>query len=370
MSRGPRKPTIIEGAAAAGVARTTASDALNGRGRVNAATRERVNRAATRLGYRANINARTLRSGQPHIIALMLPPMEAIGEHSQALGIDFNRQLTSGITASAFAHGYAVVLIPPLDRPEQMLDTPFDGAIVNDPLARDERVALLDSRDIPVVTIERDFARPADPWYVATSGEQNARVALDHLAARGAKRIALIAPDATWAWAVDTTEAYQRWCSARRRTQLVVKVPVTRLEASAYEACRDLLRHPLRPDAILAGADRYALGAARAAAELSLRIPDDLLIAAAVDSHDNVEFRPSITAIDLHPRRQGALAASMLTARLRGQETDAPSIVPGDLIVRNSTHESSGSPRPGYFVEAGNGNRIASKRSERLQTDY
>jgi len=54
--------------------------------------------------------------------------LEAIGEQSQALGIDFNRQLTSGITASAFAHGYAVVLIAPLDRPEQMLDTPFDGA--------------------------------------------------------------------------------------------------------------------------------------------------------------------------------------------------------------------------------------------------
>jgi DNA-binding LacI/PurR family transcriptional regulator len=332
----PRQPTIVDVAAAAGVSRTTASDALNGRGRVDSETRARVAAAAARLGYRVNVSARSLRSGRTGILALLMPTMEAAGEESEALGLDYYMRLTASVAAAAFARGYAVVLVPPLERPAQLQDFPFDGAIISDPEAGDDRLALLDDHGVPVVTIDRDLARN-DRWYVATDTEQNTRAVLDHLAERGATRIALLSPDARWSWIAETTEAYTSWCREHDRAELIVPVPLRKLEGSAYEVCRELLGRPDRPDALVAVADRYSLGALRAAAELGVRVPEDLLIVAGVDSHASGEIQPGITALELHPERQAALAVALLAARLAGEEVEAPQVVRGELIIRRST---------------------------------
>jgi DNA-binding LacI/PurR family transcriptional regulator len=331
-------------AAAAGVSRTTASDALNGRGRVEAGTRERVVAAAVNLGYRVNVNARGLRAGKTGALALMVPTIEASGEQSEALGLYYYAQLASSAAAAAFGRGYAVVLIPPLDTPEQLTDFAVDGAILSDPDMGDKRLALLDQVGIPVVTIERDLARPDDRWYVSSDTDRNTRLALEHLADRAARRIALLTPDAPWSWVAETTESYGAWCEEHDREPLVVSVPLRRFEDSANEASRHLLSRTDRPDALVAVGERYASGTLRAAAELGLRVPDDLLIVAGVDSHATGELTPGITALDLHPERQAVLAISMLANRLAGQPVDAPQVVRGDLIVRESTQRRQWSP--------------------------
>ena len=67
---GPRPPTIADVARLAGVSRTTVSHALNGLGKVDPRTRERVRQAAAELGYRPNLRAQRLRRGQAKAIAL------------------------------------------------------------------------------------------------------------------------------------------------------------------------------------------------------------------------------------------------------------------------------------------------------------
>jgi DNA-binding LacI/PurR family transcriptional regulator len=335
------RPTIVDVAAAAGVSRTTASDALNGRGRVDVATRERVIDAASRLGYRANLAARRLRSGKTGILALALPTFEAAGEESEAMGLDYYMRLTGAVAAAAFARGYAVVLMPPLRTPGQLNDIPFDGAILSDPEAADQRLSQLRARDAPVVTIERDVTR-ADPYYVATSTGPNTRLVLDHLAEKGAKRIALLSPDASWAWIAETTETYQTWSRAHQREEIVIPVPLRKLEGSSYEVCLRLLSAEHRPDALIAVAERYPLGALRAATDLGIRVPEDLMIVAGVDSHASAQVKPGITALDLHPERAAGLAVEMLTARLNQTKVAAPQTVEGDLIIRGSTLRGSG----------------------------
>ncbi|MGO8658467.1 LacI family DNA-binding transcriptional regulator, partial [Rhizobium ruizarguesonis] len=51
---GDRRRTIYDVAKAAGVSISTASNALNGTGRTNAETRERVRRVAEEIGFRPN----------------------------------------------------------------------------------------------------------------------------------------------------------------------------------------------------------------------------------------------------------------------------------------------------------------------------
>lgn len=331
-----RQPTIVDVAAAAGVSRTQASDALRGRGRVDLATRERVIGAATELGYRVNVSARSLRSGKTGIIALLLPTLDAAGKQSDALSLDYYMRLTGAVAAAAFAHGYAVVLVPPLDRPSELHELPFDGAILTDPDAGDQRLSLLDAQGTPLVTVDRDITRH-DRFYVATDTPHNTRLLLDHFAQNGAARIALLCPDAQWAWTTEAAETYRSWSEQHEQKELVVPVPLRRLEGSSYAACCRLLERSDPPDAILALADHYALGALRAATDLGLRVPDDLLIAAGVDSRASAEIQPSITALELHPELSATTAVAMLTQRLAGQKVQAPQTIRGELIVRRST---------------------------------
>src|SRR5262249_56914243 len=67
------RPTIHDVAKAAGVSVTTVSHALNGKGRVDPATRARVAQVVGTLGYRANRHAQGLRSGRSGALGLLLP---------------------------------------------------------------------------------------------------------------------------------------------------------------------------------------------------------------------------------------------------------------------------------------------------------
>ncbi|HWK28272.1 MAG TPA: LacI family DNA-binding transcriptional regulator [Solirubrobacter sp.] len=335
-NRSGRRVTISDVAAAAGVSRTTASDALNGKGRVEAATRERVAQTAVRLGYQTNRTARSLRSGRSGILALLVPVVGTGDQGDETVGLDYYMHLASSITAAAFQHDHAVILVPPLGSIRDLRAFPVDGAIVADPVDGDPRVQMLDGLGVPVVTVERDLQR-RDPWYVASDNAGNARLVLDHLAGAGARRIALMVPEVTWAWRMETVTAYRAWAAERDMAARVVSVPPLGLESNSYVAAYELLAGAERPDAIFALAERFSTGVLRAAAERGLGVPEDLLVVAGVDSHQARAGDPSVTALDLDPQAQAAAAVAMLIARLEGAAVEAPQYTVATLHVRAST---------------------------------
>jgi DNA-binding LacI/PurR family transcriptional regulator len=336
MATGER-PTVRDVAAVAGVSLTTVSHALNGKGRVDARTRARVIDAAKRIGYRANPTARSLRSGRTGILALVLPMIGADAHRNEALGLDFYIRLAGAAAAAAAASDHALLLPPPLRQVADLQDLPVDGGIVVDPAANDPSLGLFDALGLPVVTVERDPARPGADWFVASDNAANTRTVLDHLEANGARRIALLAPQTTAAWVSETRETYAAWAAGRDREPIVVSVRHERLEGSAYTSTAELLDRPDRPDAIYAVSEPYATGALRAARERGLRVPDDLLLVAGVDSHEASTGDPPITALDLHPDEQAAIAVELLVARVGDREADVPRTVPGTLCVRSSS---------------------------------
>jgi DNA-binding LacI/PurR family transcriptional regulator len=331
------RPTVRDVAAVAGVSLTTVSHALNGKGRVDARTRERVLDAAKRIGYRANPTARSLRSGRTGILALVLPMIGSDGHRNEALGLDFYIRLAGAAAGAAAARDHALLLPPPLRQIADVRGLPVDGAIVVDPGAHDPVLALFDALGLPVVTVERDPARPGADWFVASDNARNTRTVLHHLAANGARRIALLAPQTTASWVSETRETYAAWTAEHAREPIVVSVPHERLEGSAYTSTLALLDRPDRPDAVYAVSEPYATGALRAARERGLRVPGDLLLVAGVDSHEASAGDPPITALDLHPDEQAAVAVELLVARVAGRDADVPRTVPGTLCIRRST---------------------------------
>lgn len=325
-----RRPTIRDVASAVGVSVTTVSHALNDKGRVDAATRERVRSTADRLGYRPDRTALRLRSGRGGTLALLLPSVEPDVADDELGALDYYLHVAGAATRSAFAAGHPVLLTPPLATATDLHDLGVDGGIVCDPVREDQRVAFFESLGLPVVTIERDPAHPDRPWVVRADNEGNTHALLDHLAATGAERIALLAASGAWGWAEETKAAYAGWCAARGREPLLEQASVH----TGYEAALRLLDRD-RPDAIVTLSERYTNGVLRAATERGLRIPEDLRLAAGVDSHQARDA--DVTAIDLRPHAQGEAAIALLLERLAGERRDAPLITAAELHRRGST---------------------------------
>ena len=336
------RPTIHDVAKAAGVSPTTVSHSLSGKGRVDPATRAQVMQVVRQLGYRANRNAKGLRSGRSDILALLLP-VRADVRADEALSLDFYMSLAASAAAAAFSREQALMLLPPTIVQTGLRGFGIDGGIVVDPVPRDPRVSLLAGHGLPVVTIERDLGRPDDPWYVASETNANTRQVLDHLAAQGAERIALLVPETDWGWATETLGAYDAWSDEHAAPRLAVPVAMQPGEESAFQATRRLLGGPRPPDAIFVAAARFVRGALRAAAACGRRIPADLLVAAGVDCVQAREGDPPVSALDLHPERQAEAAVEMLLARLDGEQAEAPVYVRATLRLRAST---AAGPRP------------------------
>ena len=106
----PARVRISEVAKAANVSVTTVSDALNGKGRMTADTRDHVRRVAAELGYRPHRGARELRSGRTGVIALILSTADQ--QVMRFADYDYFRRLIDGAASEALARGKWLVLMP------------------------------------------------------------------------------------------------------------------------------------------------------------------------------------------------------------------------------------------------------------------
>jgi DNA-binding LacI/PurR family transcriptional regulator len=333
-----RRVTIRDVARAAGVSTTTVSDALSGNGRLPAETRGRVAAVAGRLGYRANPAARSLRGQRVGCIGLYLP--------DDAGSFAYYLDLASGAASEALAHGLALTLIPQCPDPSRVTAFPLDGVAAVDPVAGDPLVREFSRLGIPVVTCERDLTPGAD-HAGRVEGEYRSTMTelLDHLAAQGARRVALIAPGPETAWGMELRTAYQAWCTAGGRGSLVYGVPFPASPEQVRDAATCALRADPAPDAVVSGTDGGAIGALMAAADQGRRVPEDLLVASCVDSPALRTCRPAITALDIRPNEVGRRLAALLHGLLEGVlPAGTVQVVATRLIVRESTTRSPREP--------------------------
>jgi DNA-binding LacI/PurR family transcriptional regulator len=329
-----QKPDIKDVARAAGVSVTTVSHALNGKGRISAKTRRRVQRLADSLGYRPNNTARNLVGGRTGLFGLTL---SQASELSISLGdFAYFAQLMMGATGASLDHGYALMLTP---ASEQLAESgAIDGAIVVDPVVGDPLLSSLREAGVPVVTTGRVLDHPAFDYWVDNDHVSGVRSVLDHLARRGAERIALLTSALEISYTADTTAAYESWCAEHDLEPLVSRVNRGPTETSGFAAASKLLARPDRPDAIFATYGRLAFGASMAAEASGMRVPDDVMIVmTATDSVSANTSSVSLTAVNLYPEILGRAAAELLVDVVEGRNPTRPEPIPTRIVARAST---------------------------------
>jgi len=341
MDASSRKVGIRDVAAAAGVSVTTVSHALNGKGRLPEETREHVRQVAETLAYRPSVAARNLGGGKTGLLGLMIS--QPSGSSIRFSDFAYFTQLMMAASTAAIKAGYALVLTPSNHALGASAGIPVDGAIVVDPVAGEQLVEDLRESRVPIITTGRILGDCEDNPWVDNDHLAGAQSVLNHLARRGARRIALMTSPTVMSYTTDVESAYRTWCTEHGMKPLVTRVRADLTESAGFTAARKLLRMAQPPDAIYATYDRLGVGALLAARAAGIAVPDDLLLAVtATESRGAEPTRPSLTALSLHPDQIGERAAELLIALVEGRTPNPLHvIVPTRLITRTSTRRSS-----------------------------
>ncbi|MFE2290892.1 LacI family DNA-binding transcriptional regulator [Streptomyces sp. NPDC059452] len=265
-----RTVTLLDVARAAGVSKSTVSDALQGSGRVAEATRDRVRAVAEELGYRPNSAARRLRRSSTGAIGLHLP--------QTATRLDYYMNLAFGAVARAQEEGLDVVLLAPVGvtgtagttgSASGRVASRVDGLLVIDPEVGDSAVPGLLDAGVPVVTGERYLGPAAAPsGAVICDNAASLTALLDHVTERGARRPAVLAPSGTSAWATALRATAASWGRAHGVEVALRTVPFAATPGEAEETTLALLRADPAVDAVICAPDGAAPGVLRAATTL------------------------------------------------------------------------------------------------------
>lgn len=334
-SKQEERVRIVDVAKAVGVSPTTVSHALNGRGEVSEKTRAKVEAVAAELGYRPSRAARSLRTARTEALGLVLPGFETtVAVDLPTIALDHYMRLTRSAALTAFGRGYRLLMAPQLASGVEASELGVDGAIICDPVAGDHQLEFFEAAGIPVVTHEQPLNRPDFRWHVHSDNESNVRRLLDHLAEAGGTSIAMIVPDLPSPTIAECQSTYQSWCREHRmkpRLEVVAGQPEA---PAARERAEALLTSADPPDAFL---DVVPPSSLQACNRLGLRVPEEVLIAAFIDTPDTRAADPAITAIDLNPTGIGQAAIELLVDLVEGKSPPGPIIVPSPLHVRASS---------------------------------
>jgi DNA-binding LacI/PurR family transcriptional regulator len=219
-----------------------------------------------------------------------------------------------------------------------LVDLRVDALVVVGTMPDNPDLALA-SRSVP--TVVAGSREPVLPRVdiVANDDEAGVRLAMAHLLELGHRRVAhLVGAGRVGAL---RREAYEQ--SLREAGGLAVTAHSGMTEAGGHAATLELLRTGPRPTALLAANDLTAVGALAAAAELGLRVPEDLSVVGYDDTSLARLRHVSLTSVDNASRAVGEHAGRRVLHRLAGADGEAETVLllPA-LVVRGTTAP----PRP------------------------
>ncbi|MFF2246582.1 LacI family DNA-binding transcriptional regulator [Arthrobacter sp. NPDC058130] len=323
-----RAPTIKDVAALSGVATSTVSRALSQPGRVNWATRERVEAAAAELGYVSSSAAREMTVGRTRSVALLVPDI------TNGFFLDIIRGTQRQLRAS----GFTQLLVDTEEDNDleinylQQLRASVDGFILAATRLNDDQLAVA-AATVPIVTINR--TSPGVPT-VLIDTPRGVQQAVEHLVSLGHRDIAYMAgPPTSWSdrsrWTALQESAETLGISIRR---LGPYYPSQRSGAAAADAA---LHSGVT--ACIAFNDLMAIGMLVRLKERGVDVPGQISVIGCDDIFGADFCSPPLTTLTAPIEQAGRVATDMLLSRLRPTSAAARTQVelPTHLTIRAST---------------------------------
>jgi LacI family transcriptional regulator, gluconate utilization system Gnt-I transcriptional repressor len=330
-ARATGRVTLADVAREAGVSPITVSRALRGERAVAQELCERVQAAATALGYVPDPAARALASSRSSHVAVLIPKLsntlfvELLDAVQNSL-VPAGYQTLIGVTHYDAAKEEAVLRSFLAHRPAGLIVTGRDRS----PAA----AALIDASGVPCVHVMEVGAEPGG-HSVGFSQREAGRAITRHLLDTGRRDIVYVAAQLD-PRTLERGEGYEQALSEAGladRTRKVLSAEPSSMALGGLMLERVLAEAP-GTDAIFFCNDDLAQGALLAALRLGVSVPGRLAVAGFNDLPGSDQMVPPLTTVATPRREIGEQAALMLMKLMRGQPVEAPNLDLGFQVVR------------------------------------
>jgi LacI family transcriptional regulator len=326
--------TLRDIALATGVSVNTVSRALTGKFDINAETKARVQAAAQRLGYRPNLQARSLVLGRTRSLGLVVSDCTN----------PFYAMLIRAVEEVASRNGYALLLATSSESVEreiaavQMLrERRIDGLLLSPVSVDAPHLRSLTDANWPCVLLTRRPSGYKGP-FVGTDNEEAADLAMRHLLELGHRSIAHVTLEGGGISARTRLSGYRRALTrAGISPGCRIELAAPQTIAGGHEAGRALLTRVPRPTAIFAYNDLQAVGLILALRDAGIEVPREISIVGfdGIDLGEVVD--PPLTTMSQQIDRIGRIGAQMLLDSLASRPDRRQHLLPATLVLRGST---------------------------------
>lgn len=329
-------PTMNDVAELADVSVATVSRVVNKSGTVSPALERRVRDAMEKLNYYPSSFARGFKRQQTNLIGVLVPLLEH----------PFYSRLATSIEQTLFAHGYwALICNSQEDEAREqayidmLLQQRVDGVIINSSAQNTEYLKALERQHVPFVFIDRNL-QAVECSKVFSDNSHGGYMGMEHLIQLGHRRIGVVGaptyPELMQRRIRGTREALMAY-GIDADPELLITSDSQQFDMG-YTSAKQLLHLPDPPTAIFALTDVMAVGVLHAAAEMHLRVPEDL----SVLGYDDIPIAsytiPPLTTVAQPIIEMGQTCVELLLHHVENPGMEAETaVLETHLVVRNTT---------------------------------
>jgi DNA-binding LacI/PurR family transcriptional regulator len=333
--------TIKDVAARAGVSKGAVSLAFNHKPGLSEATRDRIFLAARELGWSPSLTARTLAGSRVDVVGL------AVCRPARVLGLEpWYMEFVSGVQSVLTEHSSSLLLRLVRNMDEEVgvqeawwRGRQIGGSILVDFRSDDPRAAMTERLGMPVVAVGHP-SLTGGLTSVWTDDATAVTEAVRYLAALGHRRIARVGGAADLGHTAIRTAAFDEAAGALALAGAWQVATDFSGDAGARATRSLLTAAPAdRPTAIVYDNDIMAVAGLSVAAEMGLRVPEDVSLLAWDDSQLCRLTHPTLSAMSHDVHGFGAeVARTLLSVITGGAEAAGSHPVPTPVLTpRGST---------------------------------
>ncbi|WP_201714304.1 LacI family DNA-binding transcriptional regulator [Rossellomorea arthrocnemi] len=321
-------PTLKDVAKEANVSVSTASYAINGSSLITKETREKVLKAARKIGYRPNASAKNLKKNKSEIIGFFL---------SGFTGPFFN-ELLEGVQDVVIKNGYEMVVCASNSKHRLLVENYVDGAIILNFHVDDHTIEFLANEKMPIVTLDREMTNQ-NIKNVLLQNKVGIDLAVKHLVDKGHQRIGFIGGS------FDSYDGEMRLAgfkdSMKKNNVPVIEGDFIRANFTEISSLLVMDQYindnEIYPTAFVCANDEMAMGAIKAFQQNGINVPNDVSVVGFDDIALSKHFDPPISTVRIQKKLWGKTAAEILFKMLNKQYDFQTPDIPIEFIHRSSS---------------------------------
>lgn len=330
--------TIKDVAAEVGMSPSSVSRAMSDHPQISDKTKERVRKAAEKLGYRYNALAAALRSSRSKTIGLIVP----------RISMAYQSAVITAIQNKLHTYGYNLMICQSNESPELektqlrlLMAAQMEGVIVSCTLYTDD-YSIFDqgTEGIPIVFYDRVPKVGAFHKIVGDEFNGGYRVT-QHLIEQGCTRIAHISGPLS---SSIYQERYNGYLAALNDHGLQFDEALVAFheldKENTLKSCEMVFDRELVPDGVFACNDTAALAVLDFAKERNISVPKELKVVGYANDNRTEISEPKITSVEQFPHIMGEEVAGLLMDLIQSKDSTKEFIslvVPNELVERASS---------------------------------